>query len=820
MSAHDRHKRTCNRVAGLVLAMLALLPHRANAAAGAATDQVLQLEVHLNGYTTGKIGAFTLRGGALLATPAELNELGFKLPPGVAPGPDGLVALSALVGDTFRLDLPKQAVFVTASDSGLVPATIAAGAPVRKSIPVQSGTGGTLNYDVGSTIANGQTVTVGAFDLRAFSPWGVLSSTALGYAGGGPNGPGSTSTVRLDSGYAFSNPDTLRRYRLGDFITGGLSWTRPVRFGGAQIGSNFSLRPDLVTFPLPTISGSAAVPSTVDVLVNGNRVLSREIQAGPFEIPHLPVVTGAGAVSMIVTNALGKQQLVTLPFYASSDLLAPGLQTHSGQVGLVRHNWGTVSNDYSGLAASFTYRRGLTPWLTVEAAAEAAAEGSIGVTMAGGGVVLNLADLAILNLAAAASTGSGNGVTDRVGARVTGTQFSVGIQRTDTVFSIGATATVATHNYRDIAAMYGDSAPRQQFTANAGLSLGQFGAVGLAYAAVTRDTAPTPIKTFIPPGTLAATDGAFRSGVILFQPARRAQVLSASYSVQAGSVSFYATTFRDFASEGSTGILAGISIPLGARTSAGGSVGAGSGGRNAQVQLQQSAVSIGDFGYQMVNSEGRSSHQFGQMQYKSPWGVVSVGGDRIGPQTTLRAEVEGAISLLDDGLFLSNTIPGSFAIVDTNGLKGVRVLQENRAVGRTNGAGQILIPDLRAFDINRIAIDPTDVPMDSTIDVSEREVRPQDRSGVVVRFAVQVSRAALLRLVDQAGQPIPLGSTATLEATKAVVPIGYDGEAYVQDLAPHNKVNVEGVKGQRCSVTFDYKPEAGRIPRIGPLKCQ
>ncbi|NEV03151.1 hypothetical protein, partial [Bradyrhizobium uaiense] len=39
-------------------------------------------------------------------------------------------------------------------------------------------------------------------------------------------------------------------------------------FGGLQAQRDFALRPDLITAPLATIGGSAAVPSTVDVYVN------------------------------------------------------------------------------------------------------------------------------------------------------------------------------------------------------------------------------------------------------------------------------------------------------------------------------------------------------------------------------------------------------------------------------------------------------------------------------------------------------------------------------------------------------------------------
>ena len=77
------------------------------------------------------------------------------------------------------------------------------------------------------------------------------------------------------------------------------------------------MRPDLVTFPLPTLSGSAAVPSTLTVLMNGNLVASSQVAAGPFEIPQLPAISGAGTITMTVTNALGQQVTMTQPFYAS-----------------------------------------------------------------------------------------------------------------------------------------------------------------------------------------------------------------------------------------------------------------------------------------------------------------------------------------------------------------------------------------------------------------------------------------------------------------------------------------------------------------------
>jgi hypothetical protein len=56
--------------------------------------------------------------------------------------------------------------------------------------------------------------------------------------------------------------------------------------------------------------------------------------------------------------------------------------------------------------------------------------------------------------------------------------------------------------------------------------------------------------------------------------------------------------------------------------------------------------------------------------------------------------------------------------------------------------------------------------------------------GVVVRFPVKISHGALLRLVDEAGAPLSVGSTATLRATDVTVPVGYDGGDAV--LSPSN----------------------------------
>ncbi|WIM09050.1 fimbria/pilus outer membrane usher protein [Enhydrobacter sp.] len=770
----------------------------------ALADETLLLEVVVNGYPTGKIGEFVQRDGALYARRDALRELGFRVPAATAETPDKLVKLADLPDFAARLDAPTQTLHVTAGPKRLLPELLeVAGTTPGSGGTVESGIGATLNYDVTASSTNPlglgpgtPGVGSGLFDFRAFSPWGVLSNGLLAYVGGNPAGLSGYSAIRLDSTYVYSDPDDLMRYRAGDFISGGLSWTRPVRLGGGQVTSDFSMRPDLVTFPLPVVSGTVAVPSTVDVLVNGNRVLSREVQPGPFQVPQLPVITGAGTVMMTVTNALGRQVTTELPFYASASLLAPGLQTFSLEGGLVRRNWGLISNDYGAAAGAATWRRGLSDAFTVEAHAE----GTDGVFMGGAGLVWNAFDLAAVNLAAAVSGGSGG----------TGGQVTVGLQRLGQPLNLAASATFASFNFADIAAANGQPAAQLQINASAGLALGKYGSLSVAYNGIERAAA------------MVQTVSAYGQFFYL-QPAQSTHLVSATWSAQVlDNVSLYATAYDDLAGYGGRGVMVGLTVPLGRRSSAGLSASATNQERAAQLQASQTADVIGDWGWRLFGggSDVNADHEFAELQYKSPWGLALGGVDRLAGQTTFQAEARGAVSWAGGGLFASNRIDDSFAVVDTDGVPGVHVQQENRDAGVTNAAGQVLVPDLRAFELNHLSIDPTDVPVDATVPYTTREVRPQDRSGVVVRFPIKTSHGALVRLKDEAGRPIPLGSIATLQSSRATAPVGYDGEVYLVDLQPRNELVVERRNGQRCRATFAFSPKPGDIPTIGPIPCR
>jgi len=746
------------------------------------------LEVLINGNTTNQIGEFTRHNGAVYARPQDLASFGFRfqnLHLQTAGSVAGKVLLSDLPGFRYTVDERKQQILILAANAILTPNLVKPAEQEGKQAhrTIESGTGLTLNYDATGNFTNQGSGGTGSLELRAFAPSGLLSATMLAYQGSSLVAGSTKPVVRLDQAWSRADVNTLRRTTVGDFINGGLSWNRSIHMEGVQMRSDFSMRPDLITFPLPTITGSAAVPSTLDVLVNGNLVTSNDVSAGPFEVPQLPVISGAGTITMTLTNTLGQQVSVTQSFYGGSQLLAPGLQTFAGQVGLVRRNWGSVSNSYGKLAATGYYRRGLSQTLTAEGSVEATS----GLMMAGGGVATTLWNRAMLNLDAAASGGNAG----------SGGLLSVGVQHIGRVFNLGGAATLTTPNFRDVAARNGSAVERKQISGFTGLALRRFGTIGVAYAGVNQD--PPPLQT-----------------VALGSSALKSHIVTANYSLQFHHASFFATEFRSLDAGGTSGLQLGLTYAFGKRSSTSLS---GSSSGSMQIQAQQTPVHIGDFGYSGYVQTGNSQHQFGVGQWKSPAGLLSAGVDHATDLTTLRLEAQGSLSMIDHGVFPSNTIYDSFAVIDTDPLPHVRIYQENRDVGRTDRKGRLLVPDMRAFDVNHIALEPRDVPADASLVTDKKSVRPQDRSGVVVRFSIHFSRSALLRLTDAAGKPLPLGSMATLKTTGVVAPIGYDGEVYLEELLEQNQLDVTVKGGQHCSASFRYRPIPGDIPSLGPIRC-
>lgn len=737
----------------------------------------LYLEVLVNGRAVGLVAAFRMSAdGALSIAREELEEVGLKADPDALDA-QGQVALARLRGVSAAYDAALQQIRFTAAAEALLPHVVEA-EPRLVAPPPSADTGAVLNYTLYA--AGGRSDgwrfegVSGLLEGRVFGAFGMVSGAVLGRSAG----PGRRWR-RLDTVWSWSDPEGPTTYSAGDVVTRGLAWTRPVRLGGLQVRRNFALRPDLVTHPTAELRGSADVPSTVEVYVDGARRVSAEVPAGPFEVNNLPLTTGAGTARVVVRDALGREVVSETPFYASSAMLAEGLFDLSAEIGVARRDFGGEADSYdTRLFASGSLRYGVSDDLTLEAHGE----GGGGLIMGGAGFVTRLGALGALSLAAAASRYAG-----KTGTRVQASlEMAIGGAR---VFALTQRSSDMFADIASVSALEGNAAPPRALDQIA-LSLPEpweGAALTLSYTRLAR------------------------AGEV------DAEIASASFSQDLpGSAALFVSAFADLGRDG-YGLFAGVTVPLNADTSIGANVSADARRTTAAAEIiRAERGEPGSYGWAVRAGE---DVQAARASYRADFARVegSVWNGADGFHAT--AQAEGAVVMTGGGVFVSPRIDDAFAVVAA-GAPGVDVLLENRPVGTTDSDGLLLVPGLRAYEANRLAIDPDDLPVGADVASIVREVAPPDRAGAHVDFGVTAApAAALVSLQRPDGTFVPPGSAAVLAATGVRFAVGYEGQTYVKGLAAENRLVVTAPDGAVCVAAFPFAPAEGAQVQAGAVRC-
>ncbi len=750
----------------------------------------LYLAVSINGIPRNGVAVVRREiDGSLTMSAEDLSDAGIAPAP-EATLPDGRIALDRLPDVTYVLDEALQTIDFTAPDAARARLIIAAGGvAASKASPAPSGQsrdfGAVLNYDIyaSATRPDGAGIVVaplaGNFEARAFGPFGLVeqSFSVLG---------GSLDFRRLNSTWSYADPDSMRTYRAGDIVTGALSWTRPTRLGGLQVQNDFGLRSDIVTYPMPTLSGSAALPSSVEVYVNNSNRYSADVPAGPFDIVDVPVITGAGTVELVVRDANGNQVVTKTDYFASPKLLKPGLWDYSAELGFARTNFATRQDGYDRrLMGSASLRTGVTDWLTWEGHAE----GGASLINAGAGAVFALGRLGTGQFSAAGSATPGD-----VGLQLTGSlQLGFGD------VSFGARAQRSFGHYEDIASV---TRPGGSGKPSGPAALYQ---VSMAV--------PTPFAS-----------GRFNLSYTQSEPASGdvAQIIAASYGQRLLAGSASATTYVDMRSR-HYGVTASVWMPLGGDISTGTSVHTEAGHSSISADIGHGGGNeLGDIGWLVRVNQDDATSFFASARTTLPAANVRTRLAHRNGETGVSAQLSGAVVAADGGVFLSGPIEDAFAIADVGtGAAGVPVLYQNRVVGITGKDGKVLLPGLVAYQKNRISIDPSTLPLDRMVDDTTETVVPARRAGVVVTFGKRITGGtALVSFRDSTGAYLPVGSSGLTSSDAPEFVVGYDGQALLEGLGPQNHLSLLLPDGSTCGADVNFVSREGELANIPDVVCQ
>jgi len=599
----------------------------------------------------------------------------------------------------------------------------------------------------------------------------VLTSSMLGQRAGS-----DTSVVRLDSTWTRDLPERLETLRVGDSISGTGAWGQAARFGGIKFGTNFATQPTLVTTPLLSAQGEALLPSTVDVFVNGQRVASKDVAPGPFTIDRVPAINGAGQMQVVVTDALGRQQVISQPYYNGPSLLRAGLNEFTLDAGAIREDYTTQSNDYGDLMMAGTFRRGITDRFTAEVHAEAESGGARAV---GADAAMQVGTFGVATLTAAA------GGDDNVGWL-----GCVGLQRNGPRLNVFAQTRFASEDFAQLGTEHRTDRPKQRTLAGLGFALGGYGSLQISYGQQTYWN---------------------RASAAIFGVSHSATLGNLGY------LNFIASHAND--DDASTSAFLTWTLPLGDRRTA--SLGientpdaSGNDELKTVASGQKSLPSGTGAGYYV----GLASNTDALLDYyyQGSAGLVGAEYARRDGEDGWRANASGGLALTSVGIMPARTLDESFAVVQLADYPQMTVYLENQPVGHTDSRGRVLLDSLQPYETNTVSVDPLELPFDASLATTAMTVTPAYRSGPVVKFPVVRASAATLRLVQVDGTPVPAGATVT--TVRESVPVARNGLVYLTEAAGQQRGEAEW-PGHRCGFSFSRPATDGPQPDLGDLTC-
>ncbi|MDO7197639.1 fimbria/pilus outer membrane usher protein [Acinetobacter pittii] len=654
-----------------------------------------------------------------------------------------------------------------------------------------------LNYSLYNTIINDENVFSGTAEGIFNSSIGNFSSGVL-YNGSSENSYSHEKWVRLESKWQYVDPEKIRIYTLGDFISNSPDWGSSVRLAGFQWSSAYSQRGDIVTSALPQFSGSAALPSTLDLYVNQQKIYSGLVPSGPFDIKQLPFISG-NEVTLVTTDATGQQSITKKPYYFSSKILAKGINEFSVDVGVPRYNYGLYSNDYDDATfASGAIRYGYSNSLTLSGGAEASTDG---LSNLGTGFAKNVLGIGVINADIAASQYKDEngysallGLEGRISKNIS---FNTSYRKVfDNYFDLARVSQVRYLKDNQI------NAESQNY---------------LNYSALADEI------------FRAGINYNFYAGYGVYLGYNQIKYSDNSYKLLSTNLSgsldknwgFYASAYKDYENHKDYGIYFALRYTPSSKVNAITSISSDSGSlRYRQEIFGLSEPQIGSFGwggYVERDQDANENNASVYASYRARAAYLTGRYNRFGDNDQVALSATGSLVAAAGRIFAANEIGEGYAVV-TNAGPQSQIINGGVNLGETDKSGRFLIPSLMPYQVNHIYLDPSYLPLNWNVKSTDQKTVVGYRQGTLVDFGAHQVISGLVKLVDQKNSPLMPGYTVRINGQQNGM-VGYDGEVFIPNLLKQNKLEVDLLDHGSCQVDFTYNSNQYSTKKLGPYVC-
>jgi outer membrane usher protein len=753
---------------GIALCLAAAL---AVPSAAAAQDQRAVLELVVNGVTKGET-LVVLRGRDALVGATRLRDAGLHGFGGTRETIDGeeLVSLGSLADVlVFRLDERELRLVLVVSPSLLATSVRSYHSAAPPDITYRSDTSAFVNYAVNWAEGSGASL---------FTESAAHAGRALIYNTASVN---DGSVIRGLTSVTFDDRRTLRRWVAGDGFArtgplGGDAW-----IGGITVAREFAIEPYFVTHPSLSLAAPVAIPSTVEVHVNGRLVSQEQVAPGRLDLRNLPLTMGRNDARIVVRDAFGNASEISTSYYQSNAVLSRGLHDYQYSLGFRRDALGLSSWGYKKLVSLARHRYGVSDALTLGGRAEAAS----GLFSLGPSASLRLPFGDVEGTGGFSAGDEGRGAAGLAAYTYSGRPFGA-----------GASILAATAAYATVNAPPRDDRPALEVSAFGGTSIGARTSVTIQHN-----------RARLHGGTSRA-----RSALLGSLRLTRRLVLTASVAY-----------VRDATGKGPEALV-GLSALFG-RTTTTVSAAGDRAGSSVGVETQQPLpVGVG-YGYYARAETGTPGSVAAAAQYQGRFGRYELRRDVFGGQAMTSASVAGSVVAIGGDLYASRPVQQSFALMRVPGVGGVRGFASNQEVGRTNKAGNLLVPDLQPYYGNLLNISDTDIPLDYSIGGVRTTIAPPYRGGALVVFPVQPLRriTGSIRIGLAPAGRVPrdgeLSVTLAGEDAPVTSPVGADGAFYFENLpAGRHRAVVRDSMGE-CALVLEVPASTDAATDLGTVPC-
>lgn len=598
--------------------------------------------------------------------------------------------------------------------------------------------------------------------------------------------------------YAYAQrdlPGMNANLTLGETSTSGDVF-RSLPLKGVVLNSDMGMLPDVMQAYAPVIRGVALSRAKLEVLQNGYPIYSTYVSAGPYEIDDLSTAGGSGELEIVITEADGQIRRFTQPYATLGNLLREGTWRYSASLG--RYNsandledpllWqgtlamGTVwsSTLYGGLTASEFYQ-----------ASNLGIAKDLGVT---GALAFD-----VTRSSAEIDTANNESTQGMSYAIKYGKSFQT---RTNLRF---AGYRYSTEGYRDF-----DEAVRQRSRDSAFRGSRR----SRLEAAVYQNIGKQSSLTF----TLSQEDY-WRSDYERrqFQFNFNTHHRGVSYNL------FASQSLSDKSNRSDRQMGLSISLPLDFGNSHSATFDVQ---KNGETFSQRASLS-GHADDSRLSYRAALAHDNQQQQsaalalgYQAPFGSVGAGVTQGRDYRSLSLNASGAVLLHGDGIEWGPYLGETAGLVEVPGVAGVGVADATGV--KTNARGYALVPYLRPYRVNQIALETDQLGPEVEIDNGSAQVLPRRGAVVKASFAARsVSRLVITGRTED-GLPLPFGAQVIDAQGEAIGVVGQAGQVMLATSTEPQRLDVRWGErdDQGCQLSIDpHAMDQKQGYRLQELTC-